>query len=57
MNDECGDKIADNRRSINKSRNWLVDEGGVVDRVHKMDAQTVIYIFLKYFVYWLIKMA
>lgn len=41
MNDECADKIADNRYSIENSRDWLVDEGGVVDRVHRMSAKTV----------------
>jgi hypothetical protein len=40
MNDECADKIADNRYSIDNSRDWLVDEGGVVDRVHRMSAKT-----------------
>lgn len=41
MNDECADKIADNRYSIANSRDWLVDDGGVVDRVHRMSAQTL----------------
>lgn len=39
MNDECADKIADNRYSIDNSRDWLVDEGGVVDRIHRMSAK------------------
>jgi hypothetical protein len=39
MNDECADKIADNRNSIDNSRDWLVNEGGVVDRVHRMTAK------------------
>lgn len=38
LNDECGDKILDNRCSIDNSREWLVDDGGVVERVHKMSA-------------------
>jgi hypothetical protein len=42
MNDECADKIADNRYSIAHSRDWLVDDGGVVDRIHRMSAKTVI---------------
>lgn len=41
MNDECADKIADNRFSIDNSRDWLVTEGGVIDRVHRMSAKTV----------------
>ena len=41
MNDECADKIADNRYSIAHSRDWLVDDGGVVDRIHRMSAKTV----------------
>merc|ERR1712127_1095 len=41
LNDECVDKIADNRYSINNSRDWLVDQGGVVDRVHRMSAKTL----------------
>lgn len=41
MNDECADKIADNRYSIANSRDWLVDQGGVVDRVHRMSAKTL----------------
>ena len=41
MNDECADKIADNRNAIEASREWLVDDGGVVDRVHRMSAKTV----------------
>jgi hypothetical protein len=41
MNDECADKIADNRYSIEHSRDWLVDEGGVVDRIHRMSAKTL----------------
>lgn len=41
MNDECADKIADNRCSIQHSREWLVDDGGVVDRIHRMSAKTV----------------
>ena len=41
MNDECGDRIADNRIAINNSRDWLADDGGVIDRVHKMSAETV----------------
>ena len=41
MNDECADKIADNRYSIDNSRDWLVDEGGVVDRIHRMSAKNV----------------
>lgn len=40
MNDECADKIADNRFSIDNSRDWLVTEGGVIDRVHRMSAKT-----------------
>jgi len=40
MNDECADKIADNRYSIDNSRDWLVDDGGIVDRVHRMSAKT-----------------
>jgi hypothetical protein len=39
MNDECADKIADNRYSIDNSRDWLVNDGGVVDRVHRMTAK------------------
>ena len=42
MNDECADKIADNRYSIANSREWLVDQGGISDRVHLMSAKTVI---------------
>lgn len=42
MNDECADKIADNRYSIEHSRDWLVNDGGIVDRVHRMSAKTVI---------------
>jgi hypothetical protein len=41
MNDECADKIADNRYSIAASREWLVDQGGIVDRVHRMSAKTL----------------
>ena len=41
MNDECADKIADNRYSIENSRDWLVNDGGVIDRVHRMSAKTV----------------
>ena len=41
MNDECADKIADNRYSIEHSREWLADDGGVMDRVHRMSAKTV----------------
>lgn len=41
MNDECADKIADNRYSIENSREWLVDEGGVCDRIHRMSAKNV----------------
>ncbi len=41
MNDECADKIADNRFSIENSRDWLVNDGGVIDRVHRMSAKTV----------------
>ncbi|RNA09592.1 hypothetical protein BpHYR1_007124 [Brachionus plicatilis] len=41
LNDECADKIADNRYSIENSREWLVDNGGVVDRVHRMSAKTL----------------
>lgn len=41
MNDECADKIADNRFSIDNSRDWLITEGGVIDRVHRMSAKTV----------------
>jgi hypothetical protein len=41
MNDECADKIADNRFSIDNSRDWLVNDGGVIDRVHRMSAKTV----------------
>ncbi len=41
MNDECADKIADNRYSIANSREWLVDQGGISDRVHLMSAKTV----------------
>lgn len=40
MNDECADKIADNRFSIDNSRDWLVNDGGVIDRVHRMSAKT-----------------
>lgn len=40
MNDECADKIADNRFSIDNSRDWLVTDGGVIDRVHRMSAKT-----------------
>jgi len=40
MNDECADKIADNRNSIDNSRDWLTNDGGVIDRVHRMSAQT-----------------
>ena len=51
MNDECADKIADNRYSIAHSRDWLVDDGGVVDRIHRMSAKTVSVIFeFKFFV-------
>ena len=49
MNDECADKIADNRYSIAHSRDWLVDDGGVVDRIHRMSAKTVINCFGIYF--------
>lgn len=42
MNDECADKIADNRFAIECSRDWLVNDGGIVDRVHRMSAKTVI---------------
>jgi hypothetical protein len=41
MNDECADKIADNRYSIEHSREWLADDGGVMDRVHRMSAKTL----------------
>lgn len=41
MNDECADKIADNRCSIEHSREWLADDGGVMDRVHRMSAKTL----------------
>lgn len=41
MNDECADKIADNRYSIDNSRDWLVEQGGVVDRVHRMSSKNV----------------
>jgi hypothetical protein len=41
MNDECADKIADNRYSIANSREWLVDQGGISDRVHLMSAKTL----------------
>lgn len=41
MNDECADKIADNRFSIDNSRDWLINDGGVIDRVHRMSAKTV----------------
>lgn len=40
MNDECADKIADNRFSIDNSRDWLINDGGVIDRVHRMSAKT-----------------
>lgn len=40
MNDECADKIADNRFAIENSRDWLVNDGGIVDRVHRMSAKT-----------------
>lgn len=40
LNDECADKIADNRFSIDNSRDWLVNDGGVIDRVHRMSAKT-----------------
>lgn len=40
MNDECADRIADNRTSIDNSRDWLTNDGGVIDRVHRMSAQT-----------------
>lgn len=49
MNDECADKIADNRYSIDNSRDWLVDEGGVVDRIHRMSAKNVITTLLNYY--------
>jgi hypothetical protein len=49
MNDECADKIADNRYSIANSREWLVDQGGISDRVHLMSAKTVIIFILKIF--------
>jgi hypothetical protein len=41
MNDECADKIADNRFAIENSRDWLVNDGGIVDRMHRMSAKTV----------------
>jgi hypothetical protein len=41
MNDEYADRIADNRLSIDNSRDWLTNDGGVIDRVHRMSAQTV----------------
>lgn len=41
MNDEYADRIADNRQSIDNSREWLTTDGGVIDRVHRMSAQTV----------------
>jgi len=41
MNDECADKIADNRYSIANSREWLTDQGGISDRVHLMSAKTL----------------
>lgn len=41
MNDEYADRIADNRHSIDNSRDWLTTDGGVIDRVHRMSAQTV----------------
>ena len=41
MNDEYADRIADNRQSIDNSRDWLTNDGGVFDRVHRMSAQTV----------------
>jgi len=40
MNDEYADRIADNRQSIDNSREWLTTDGGVIDRVHRMSAQT-----------------
>jgi len=40
MNDEYADRIADNRLSIDNSRDWLTNDGGVIDRVHRMSAQT-----------------
>ena len=43
MNDECADKIADNRFAIENSRDWLVNDGGIVDRMHRMSAKTVRY--------------
>ena len=41
MNDECGDKISDNRYSIDNSREWLTNDGGVVERIHKLSAAHV----------------
>ena len=49
MNDECADKIADNRYAIENSRDWLVNDGGIVDRVHRMSAKTVSFVILFYF--------
>jgi hypothetical protein len=41
MNDENGDKIQGNLAAIESSRDWLVQDGGVVSRVHKMGADHV----------------
>ncbi len=41
MNDEYSDKIQGNLAAIENSRDWLVQEGGVVSRVHKMGAEHV----------------
>jgi len=39
INDENTDKIQENRNSISHARDWLVNDGGVVERVHKMSAE------------------
>ena len=53
MNDECGDKLSDNRSSIDNSREWLSNDGGVVERVHKLSAAHVSLFLLNKKTYYL----